>query len=269
MATYAIGDLQGCWLSLQALLDRVGYDPAEDRLWLVGDLVNRGPGSLEVLRFVRDLGERATVVLGNHDLHLLARAAGCRKPGKRDTLDRVLAAPDRDDLLDWLRAQPFVHREDGFLLVHAGLLPQWTGQDAERISSEASSFLQSEGVAAIREHSRDPRASSWDEGLRDGLRAAAAINAFTALRCCTAGGEMDLEHAGAPEDSREGRLAWHAVPGRRSSDETVVCGHWAAQGLVIQEELICLDSGCVWGGELTAVRLEDRQVFSVPAAEKG
>jgi bis(5'-nucleosyl)-tetraphosphatase (symmetrical) len=269
VATYAIGDIQGCWRSLERLLAAISWDPAHDRLWLAGDLVNRGPGSLEVLRWAASLPEeRLVTVLGNHDLHLLSAAEGLRELKPSDTLQPVLEAPDRDDLLAWLWRQPLLHREGEHLLVHAGLFPEWTPDDVEEIADEAHAWLcRRDGLAKVLEAMADERALSWSEELKPKLRAGAAVAALTRLRCLDEEGRRFEAFTGPPSEAPEGLVPWHRHPERRSAFVTVVCGHWAAQGLVNAERLLALDTACVWGGLLTAVRLDDRAVFSVPSAE--
>jgi bis(5'-nucleosyl)-tetraphosphatase (symmetrical) len=247
MPTYAIGDIQGCYRTLQRLLRRIRFDPPGDRLWLVGDLVNRGPASLEVLRWARGLGAAATIVLGNHDLHLISRASGARRLKPRDTFTDVLRARDRAELVDWLGQRPLLHREKDRLLVHAGLLPGWTVTEAEALAREAE--------AALRQGSLGSRQ----------LRL--AVQAFTTLRTCSAAGRPCHGFSGPPDDAPRGCLPWFEVPGRKSADVTVVCGHWSALGLRLQPGLVALDTGCVWGGPLTAVRLEDQAVFQEPLAD--
>jgi bis(5'-nucleosyl)-tetraphosphatase (symmetrical) len=275
LATYAIGDVQGCHASLAALLARLPFDEAADRLWLVGDLVNRGPRSREVLTWARDasrrLGERFAVVLGNHDLHLLALAEGVDEPAEGDTLDDVLASPECDALLDWLRACPLAHpgTVDGrpHLLVHAGLLPAWSADRSIALADEAHARLSGAGrTDALAATRRRPR--RFDEHVPRDERLAAVVAALTRLRTVTADGAMCHEHKGPPADAPPGCLPWFDVPGRASADHVVVCGHWAALGLMVRDDLVALDTGCVWGGALTAVRLEDRAVFRVPAQER-
>jgi bis(5'-nucleosyl)-tetraphosphatase (symmetrical) len=248
MATWAVGDVQGCATTLRRLIARIGFDDACDRLWLVGDLVNRGRRSAEVLRLVRALGERAMTVLGNHDLHLIARVDGVDGPKRRDTLDDVLGAPDRALLVDWLRARPFAHREGGYLLVHAGLLPAWTVDDAERVARAAEAALQTGGVAAA--------------------RAVDGLDPLVELRMVDRAGQMLPRFTGAPGDAPADALPWFAHPARRSRSTTVVFGHWSALGLHLGRDAIGLDTGCVWGRSLTAVRLEDRTVVNEPAADE-
>ena len=264
MATYAIGDVQGCFDELRALLGAFRFDRARDRLWFVGDLVNRGPASLAALRFVRDLGDGAVVVLGNHDLHLLALALGHVKSRKDDTLDEVLAAPDAGDLLDWLRSRPMIHVEGNTTLVHAGLLPQWDIAKARSLAKEVETQLRGPGYGEFLAQLYGSRPERWDEGLTGADRLRVIVNAMTRLRFCTAQGVMEFETKGETTQAPKGYLPWFDVPGRRSAGSTVVCGHWSALGLRVAPKLLALDSGCVWGGQLSAIRLEDRQLYQVP-----
>jgi bis(5'-nucleosyl)-tetraphosphatase (symmetrical) len=265
MAIYAVGDVQGCLLPLQRLLERIRFDPAEDRLWFVGDLVNRGPESLAVLRFVQRLGDRAVVVLGNHELHLLAVGLGAVPARKKDTFDDVLTAPDRDVLLTWLRHRPLLHRESRTLLLHAGLLPQWTADQAERLAREIDSSLRGqEAVPFLRALYDDTPLPSWSDDLPGYGRLCVAAKALTRLRVCSNIGEMALGFTGPPQDAPSGFMPWFRVPERRSSDVTIVCGHWASLGLHLASSVMVLDSGCVYGRTLTAIRLDDRAVFQVP-----
>ena len=241
-----------------------GFDRARDRLWFVGDLVNRGPASLAVLRFVRDLGERAVVVLGNHDLHLLTLAQGYVESRKDDTLDEVIAAPDRDELLDWLRRRPLIHLEHGYVLVHAGLLPQWDAGTAQSLAREVETELSGPRHGVFLEALYGSRPDRWSDDLRGADRLRVIVNAMTRLRFCTAEGVMEFETKGETTRAPAGYLPWFDVPGRRSARTTVVCGHWPALGLRLAPNLLALDSGCVWGGPLSAVRLEDRRLFQVP-----
>lgn len=269
MATYAIGDVQGCFSALERLVEHIRFDPARDRLWFVGDLVNRGPDSLSVLRYVKGLGPAAVTVLGNHDLHLLAIAAGVTKLGRKDTVQDVLQAPDCDELLLWLRHRPLVHLADGHILLHAGLLPQWTVAQTQQLAQEVEAVLRSPRYpeflgylyeVGYRENSGPRR---WTDSLAGRERLAVIANALTKLRVCSAEGDMGLSHKGAPHAAPPGLIPWFHVPDRKSAAATVVCGHWAALGLHMQDNLLVLDSGYVWGQQLTAVRLEDRQVFQV------
>lgn len=261
MSIYAIGDVQGCYGPLCRLLERIAYDPAADRLWFVGDLVNRGPESWHTLRFVRDLGERAVVVLGNHDLHLLAVAEGARKPHLEDTLDGILHAPDREELLAWLRRRPLMHAAEGYAMVHAGLLPQWSVPRALALASEVEAALRSDAHHDLLRHMYGNTPAAWRDDLHGHARARVIINAMTRLRLCTAGGEMEFGHKADPAAGPPGYVPWFDVPGRASAGTPIVCGHWAALGLMVRDDVIAVDTGCVWGRELTALRLEDRQVF--------
>ena len=263
MPTYAIGDLQGCHDSLLRLLDAIRFDPAADRLWFVGDLVNRGPDSLGVLRFIRSLGDAAICVLGNHDLHLLALAEGYGRAHKGDTLDAVLAAPDRDELLAWLRGRRLAWREGDWLMVHAGVLPAWSADDTLARAAEAEAVLQGAHYREFFAQMYGNAPIGWDERLIGVERLRVIVNAFTRLRYCTADGEMEFHHKGAPGTQPAGLMPWFQVPGRRSADVTCVIGHWSTLGLVNRPGLVALDTGCLWGGRLSAIRLEDRQVLAV------
>lgn len=264
MATYAIGDIQGCFDSFRRLLDVCAFDPARDRLWLVGDLVNRGPSSLETLRFVKDLGPAAVTVLGNHDLYLLMVAEGAIKSrGKDDTLDAILAAPDRDDLLDWLRRQPLCHLEKGHCLVHAGFLPQWTASRARELAREVEAALAGPNYREFIFNLWGSEPAAWSDDLTGWARLRVIVNAMTRMRFCTPEGVMEFHTKGELVDAPPGHIPWFEAPGRRSADTVLVTGHWSALGLKLLPNLLALDSGCLWGGHLSAVRLEDRQVFQV------
>lgn len=263
MAIYAIGDIQGCYGELQRLLEQIGFDPAQDRLWFVGDLVNRGPGSLEVLRLVKSLGDHAITVLGNHDLHLLAVAEGIGKLHSSDTLDAILDAPDRDELLHWLRHQRLMHAEGEHVLVHAGLLPQWTVRQALALAREVESALRSDDYAVFLEKMYGNSPQGWDDGLAGYKRLRVIVNAFTRLRVCTPQGEMEFKFKGEVGDIPEGYQPWFEVKKRRSADATIIFGHWSALGLKVEPNIIALDTGCLWGGPMTAIRLDDRRLFQV------
>lgn len=263
MATYAVGDLQGCHAPLLRLLDQVKFDRTADRLWLVGDLVNRGPDSLAVLRFVKSLGDAAICVLGNHDLHLLALAEGYGRAHKGDTLEPILAASDRDDLLHWLRCRKLAWCQNGFLMVHAGVLPAWTVEDIMRHAAEAEATLQGAHYRDFFSQMYGNAPVAWDPALQGIERLRVIVNAFTRLRYCSAAGEMEFHHKGEPGTQPAGWMPWFEVPGRQSAGAAIIIGHWSTLGLINRQDLIALDTGCLWGGALTAVRLEDRQVFSV------
>jgi bis(5'-nucleosyl)-tetraphosphatase (symmetrical) len=263
MATYAIGDLQGCFSAFERLLDQIEFNLERDRLWLVGDLVNRGPQSLAVLRFVKSLGERAVCVLGNHDLHLLKVALGFSQPHKDDTLDEILSAPDREALLEWLRHRPLIHAEGVYVMVHAGLLPQWDIKRAQELAGEVEQALRGPQYPALMENLYGNQPDCWSDELTGIERLRVVVNAMTRLRICTADGRMEFSHKGELGDIPESYLPWFAIPDRRSSKATIVCGHWSALGLRTEKNLLALDSGCFWGGELSAVRLEDRRIYQV------
>jgi bis(5'-nucleosyl)-tetraphosphatase (symmetrical) len=264
LATYAIGDLQGCYRPLESLLASFAFDCARDRLWFVGDLVNRGPDSLQCLRFVKSLGDAAITVFGNHDLHLICVAEGVEKKKKRDTLDEILEAPDRDELVAWLRHRPLMHAADGFALVHAGLLPEWSVAKARALAAEVERELQGPGYRAFLERMYGDEPDRWSESLGGIDRLRVIVNAMTRLRVCDSSGAMVLKFKGEPKDAPRGSTPWFDVPGRRSLDHTVVFGHWSALGLLVRPDILGLDSGCVWGRALSAVRLEDRRLFQVP-----
>lgn len=266
MSRYAIGDVQGCYTELRALLTELKFSSDRDQIWFVGDLVNRGPQSLEVLRFVRALGANAVTVLGNHDLHLLAVACGSHRKRKSDTLDEIFAAPDRDELLGWLITRPLAHHEHGDLMVHAGLVPQWTVATALALAREVESALSTD-PRALFENMYGDEPTRWSEMLVGMERLRFAINVLTRLRVCTRDGEVDLKMKGKPPRGHSKLQPWFDIDTRRSADTRVVFGHWSALGLVVRKDVVGLDSGCVWGGALTAKDLDsDRPVVSIPCA---
>ena len=262
MATYAIGDVQGCSEQLRQLIHRIRFTPQQDRLWFVGDLVNRGPDSVGVLRVVKSLGSSASVVLGNHDLFLLAAAERIVDLRPKDTIHDVLNAEDRDELVSWLRHRPLHHREGSFLMVHAGLLPQWSVNDAVQLARDVEHALAGlEYRNFLRELFQGP-SHQWNPALSGTMRTVSIARAFTRLRTCTTAGELS-SYSGPLETVPSGYLPWFRVPGRRNTDAMIITGHWAALGLHFETNLLAIDSGCVWGRQLTAVRLEDRAVFQV------
>ena len=263
MSTYAVGDVQGCYDALRRLLDIVQFDPPRDTLWLVGDLVNRGPQSSETLRFVRRLGDAAVTVLGNHDLHLLVVAAGYSKKQHGDTLDDVLNAPDREELLHWLRQQKLMYAGNGYAMVHAGLLPQWSIAQALSLAREVEQVMRTGNHDELMRdmYGNEPR--TWHADVKGHDRLRVIINAMTRMRLCTASGEMEFRHKLAPVAGTmpEGFMPWYEVPRRASADTPVIFGHWASLGVLQRADVIGLDSGCVWGRKLSALRLEDRRMF--------
>jgi len=274
MATYAIGDLQGCMDELQALLGHVGYEPADDVLWFTGDLVNRGPQSLESLRFVRGLGERAVTVLGNHDLHLLAIDCGVRNkvdPG----LQAIMDAPDRAELLEWLRRLPLLHHDErlGYTMVHAGLPPQWSAKRAAKCARETETVLGGPDYRDFLARMYGDKPDLWSKDLAGHKRLRFIINAFTRLRYCTPDGRLDFKAKGSPGSQPAPLLPWYAIDGRKSAGMRIVFGHWAALHLEhdYQRErgVFHLDTGCVWGQSLTAMRLDDGRYFSVSCESRG
>jgi bis(5'-nucleosyl)-tetraphosphatase (symmetrical) len=267
VAIFAIGDVQGCHDELMRLLERVRFDPADDRLWFCGDLVNRGRQSLEVLRAVRKLGARALVVLGNHDLHLVAAAHDPAHRRPKDTFGDVLAAPDGAELLDWLRRRPLLHHDAalGYTLVHAGLAPQWDLAAAERCAREVEAALVGEDAGALIAQMYGDRPDLWSETLTGIDRLRFCINCFTRVRFVDADGRLALEHKGGPGTQPAGLLPWFEHPARRSTELHVVFGHWSTLDRRAGGGIYPLDTGCLWGGRLTALRLDgDGGWFSVP-----
>ena len=259
MARWAIGDVQGCCAELDALLLRLRFNADRDQLWFTGDLVNRGPQSLAALRRVRDLAANAIVVLGNHDLHLLALALlPDRKPRRSDTLDDILAAPDRDALLAWLLSRPLAHHDlaRNDLLVHAGLVPQWHARQAALLAGEVSQALQHDPEKLLGGMYGD-EPDHWDETLSGQARWRFIVNVLTRMRVCTNAGRIDLKFKGPPAEVRPPWLPWFAVAGRASLATRVIFGHWSALGLYQNHGVLGLDTGCVWGGSLTAMNLDD------------
>ena len=265
MATYAVGDIQGCYLEFRALLDLIGFSEQRDRLWLVGDLVNRGPGSLDTLRYVRDLGDAAIPVLGNHDFHLLRLAAGFGKAHRSDTLAAVLEAPDRDELVAWLGRQKLAHREGKWLMIHAGLVPEWSADQTLALAAEVEAVLASDRRSEFLNRLYGDEPERWDDSLEGFDRWRVIVNALARLRFCTADGRMEFREKRGAAFAPEGYRAWFEHAHRQSADHIVLCGHWSTQQLMLTPNVWMLDSGCLWGGALTAVRLEDRRVFQVPS----
>ena len=261
MATYAIGDVQGCYDELRALLERVGFNRAHDRLWFVGDLVNRGPKSLEVLRFVMALGDRAVVVLGNHDLHLITQHEGFERKRIDDTFDDALGASDARELVAWLRTRPMMHVEGNYAMVHAGLLPQWTIQFALSLGKEVEAALRASNYRDFLANMYGGKPERWDDSLPGWDRLRVIVNAMTRMRFCTPGGAMEFRATGKTPPA--GYVPWYET--RKGSEPAMVFGHWSALGLKLTDKIAALDTGCVWGGTLTALRLEDRWLVQVPS----
>ena len=261
MAVYAVGDIQGCYDALARLLELLRFDPSQDRLWLTGDLVNRGPDSLGVLRLVQQLGTAAITVLGNHDLHLLAVASGVARAKRRDTLDTLLQASDSTVLLQWLRQQPLLHHDPtlGYTLVHAGLLPQWDLALAQSLAAEVETVLRGAEATLFYQHMYGDKPNYWDPELRGWPRLRLICNGFTRLRYCDAAGHMDLRFKGAPTE-RGDLIPWFRFPGRRHHDLRILFGHWSTLPIGDYAGAIALDSGCLWGGRLSAVRIDDPQL---------
>ncbi|MCX7896802.1 MAG: symmetrical bis(5'-nucleosyl)-tetraphosphatase [Rhodocyclaceae bacterium] len=267
MATYAIGDVQGCLTPLLQLLETVGFDSRRDRLWFVGDLVNRGPDSLGVLRFVKALGDAAVVTLGNHDLSLIMRAEGFGKESEEDTIAPVLCAPDREALIDWLCHQPLFHCEGEWAMVHAGLLPSWSVSRARALAQEVEAALRGAKRREFLAHLWGSEPTAWRDDLEGWDRLRVIVNAMTRMRFIWPDGRMEFRAAGAkgpPSRGPAGTMPWFSAPNRASADHVIVCGHWSALGYFELPNLVALDSGCLWGGQLTALRLEDRRVFQAP-----
>ncbi|MGD2118739.1 MAG: symmetrical bis(5'-nucleosyl)-tetraphosphatase [Chromatiales bacterium] len=266
MSTYAIGDIQGCYDELQALLERIEFDPAQDRLWFAGDLVNRGPRSLQVLRYVKSLGDAAESVLGNHDLHLLALAYGNRSHASDSSLDEILHAPDKVELIDWLRHRPMLLRDEqlDMSVIHAGLPPQWDLATARSCAGELEQVLQSDQATAFFHDMYGNKPKLWAEDLSGIERLRFITNCFTRLRFCTAEGKLGLKFKGPPGSQEAAYLPWFDIEGRQSAGHTILFGHWSTLGLLNRNNVWSLDSGCLWGGELTALRLDDQNVFQLP-----
>jgi len=261
MATWAIGDVHGCYRTLRALLDSSAVAGSDD-LWLVGDLVNRGPRSLETLRFVADLGDRATVVLGNHDVHFLSRAAGLNGPGQLDTLDELLAAPDLDALSAWLSTRPLTVVDAGWLLVHAGVLASWNRAEIECRARSVERALRSAERDRYLEAFR-PRRKHGGRGAAVAAEVIDSLRVMTLMRTVDAAGAPTFDFTGPLEELPDDRIPWFELPAEWMDELRVVCGHWAALGLMVRDRVVALDSGCAWGGPLSALRLEDGRVHQM------
>jgi len=265
---WAIGDVQGCAGALRALLAHPALQGPDQELWFAGDLVNRGPDSLGALRLIRGLGARARCVLGNHDLHLLAVAAGVRKRSKSDTLDDILQASDSTELLDWLRSLPLMIRGHGHVMVHAGILPVWTLEKAGALAGEIETALKGPGWREAMNDLYGEKPLLWDDALQGADRMRVIVNAFTRMRVCHAeDGRMEFHYKGELPDAPAGLVPWFELPARRDPHVPVIFGHWSALGLNIRPDTICLDTGCVWGRQLTAMRLRDHELVQLECGE--
>lgn len=265
---WMIGDVQGCCAPLEQLLSHPDISSEPDaRFWFAGDLINRGPQSLASLRRIIAMGDRAISVLGNHDLHLLAAAAGVRKPSKSDTIDEILGAPDADELIDWLRFRPLAHFEHDHLLVHAGVLAKWDVAKTLALAGEVEAMLRGPNWQKALQKMYGNEPTQWKDGHTGGKRLRVIINALTRMRLCTPRGHMEFNTKVAPGAWPAGLVPWFDVKGRQTRDVTVVFGHWSTLGLLVRPDVICLDTGCVWGGELTAMRLQDRKLVQIKCSQ--
>jgi bis(5'-nucleosyl)-tetraphosphatase (symmetrical) len=267
---YLVGDVQGCDDALQRLLAVLDFSPSRDRLVLLGDLVNRGPASLAVLRRVAALGDAAVSLLGNHDLHLLAVAHGVRGVHRSDTFDDVLRDADAPVWIEWVRRQRLAHMEAGWLCVHAGVVPQWSTQDVLALAAEVESLLRGPGLKAFLQRMYGNEPGRWSATLAGDERARFVINALTRMRFCTAEGQLDFKTKDGADGAPPGYMPWFAVPGRATATQPIAFGHWSTLGLLNQPTLLATDTGCVWGGCLTAVRVDGgrREVVQVPCAQQ-
>lgn len=267
MAIYAIGDIQGCYDELLRLLDFIAFDDHSDQLWFAGDLVNRGPKSLETLRFIKDLGNSAVAVLGNHDMHLLAAASALPSANTKTALNQVLNAPDRDELIDWLRHRPLFHHDENFCLVHAGIPPQWTFHQTQEMAQEVQRALLGKSYKNLLKNMYGNKPDLWSPKLKEYARLRFIINCFTRMRYCNKEGRLDFNFTGSPGSQPETLLPWFAVPNRKSLDMRIIFGHWSSLGYYEGHNCYAIDTGCLWGGELTAIKLgEQVQRFSIDCA---
>jgi len=255
MSIYAIGDIQGCYDELLALLDSIKFNDSSDQLWFAGDLVNRGPKSLETLRFVKSLGKSAISVLGNHDLHLIATSLKQRKPHKKDSLSPILEASDRDELLDWLRHRPLFHHNEQFCLLHAGLPPQWDFSQSKKMAASVEKILQGEDYMDFFKNMYSDKPEIWHKDLKKNEKARFIVNCFTRMRYCDANGKLDFHHKGPLGSQPKNLMPWFAVPGRKSTGMKIIFGHWSTLGFYQGHNCFAIDTGCLWGGKLTALKL--------------
>ena len=253
---YLVGDLQGCCDAFERLLAEIGFSPSRDQLVVLGDLVNRGPDSLGTLKRLRELGDAATCLLGNHDLHLLAVAHGVRKPRKDDTLDDILGSKRREAWLDWLRQRRMAHRLHGWLLVHAGVVPQWDAQQTLALAAEMEALLRGPELPQLLQQMYGNEPAQWSDALQGAERWRFVVNVLTRIRFCTPEGRLELKAKDDPAAAPPGCKPWFDIAGRRTEGTPIAFGHWSTLGLVNRADLLALDTGCVWGGLLTAVRID-------------
>jgi len=274
MSAYAIGDVQGCYSELQNLLNEINFDERRDELWFAGDLVNKGPKSLQTLRFIKALGVNAKITLGNHDLHLLAVAKNIQPLLKKDTIQEILAADDVEELIDWLKSRPLLITDDNlnFTMVHAGLPPQWSLENAKEFAKECELILQSEKINKLLAEMYGDTPNIWVNSLQDYAKQRFIINCFTRIRFCNSDGMLDFDTKVAPGKQNTSLIPWYSLPNRKTKDNKIIFGHWSTVHIgneknFKQYNVYPIDTGCLWGGRLTAMRLEDEKVFSVPSEQ--
>ena len=266
MGVYAIGDVQGCYQEFRDLLEKLDFNPTGDRLWLVGDLVNRGPASLETLRFVKQLGDAAVCILGNHDLNLLAVDAGVRSNSRYPTLQNILNADDREELLRWLRTRPLLHHDEhmNYTMVHAGLPPQWDLLHAQQYAHEVENVLRSDEYKVFLQEMYGDKPNCWHDSLQGWERLRFITSAFTRIRYCNEHGKINFTAKGPPGTQPQEYRPWFDIKQRKNSQLRIIFGHWSTLGYVQRDNILALDSGCVWGGKLTAARLDEEvRIISV------
>ena len=275
MSAYAIGDIQGCYSELQNLLNEINFDERRDELWFTGDLVNKGPKSLQTLRFIKALGVNAKITLGNHDLHLLAVAKNIQPLLKKDTIQEILAADDVKELIDWLKSRPLLITDDNlnFTMVHAGLPPQWSLENAKEFAKECELILQSEKINKLLAEMYGDTPNIWVNSLQDYAKQRFIINCFTRIRFCNSDGMLDFDTKVAPGKQKTSLIPWYSLPNRKTKDNKIIFGHWSTVHIgneknFKQYNVYPIDTGCLWGGRLTAMRLEDEKVFSVPSEQQ-
>ncbi len=274
MSTYAIGDIQGCYTELQNLLNEINFNEKNDQLWFAGDLVNRGPKSLQTLRFIKSLGVSAKIVLGNHDLHLIAASKNIRPISNKDTIKEILTADDADELINWLKSRPLLLTDTdlGFTMVHAGIAPQWTLDAAKNFAKECESILQNEKIDDFLMHMYGDTTNIWSDSIEGYARQRFIINCFTRIRFCTINGTLDLDVKVAPGSQKKSLIPWYALPNRKTIDNKIIFGHWSTIHLGSENNfkkynVYPIDTGCLWGGQLTAMRLDDEKIFSVTSKQ--